>query len=274
TTIPAGGICAYFLGSIVLNFFDYRALFFISGSIGILAGAIWLINMTKMKQYLNAFHNFECNQNSSLPSESALPKQNFIKLIFTTGVVFAVFCVLFNGVLKDGITLWIPTLLTDVFFVSPSRASLISIVLPIVNLLGAFVANYLNKRFFKNELTTVAAMFFVSMLSVIGLYFLGSRSVIAAAVLISICTSAMLGANTMLLTFIPLNFSKIGRSASMTGFLDACSYLASAVASVTIGLITVSHGWSVTILTWAAVALCGLLIAVIGIPVWKKHREP
>ena len=164
-------------------------------------------------------------------------------------------------------------MLSDGFGVSPSVASLVITLLPIVNLAGAYVARFLDRRFFRNELTTVCFMFGLSFGAVFLLYLIGSLSVVLAAFLVAACTSSMLGANSMLLTFIPLSYSKIGRSSSITGFFDACSYLASAVSSPVIALVSENYGWDITVLSWCGVALAGALFAGIGIPLWKKGRE-
>jgi sugar phosphate permease len=96
---------------------------------------------------------------------------------------------------------------------------------------------------------------------------------IFAVVFLALTTAAMLGANNMFLTFIPLNFCKVGRASSVTGFLDACSYLASALSGVTIGVIADNYGWNTTVLVWAAVAVSGAVISLIGVSYWKKGKE-
>jgi OPA family glycerol-3-phosphate transporter-like MFS transporter len=93
-----------------------------------------------------------------------------------------------------------------------------------------------------------------------------------AVIMLALTTASMLGVNTMFLTFIPLNFSNVGRASSVTGFLDACSYLASAASGVTIGVITESYGWNTTVITWIAVAFLGALVSFLGINSWKKGR--
>ncbi|HOO25957.1 MAG TPA: MFS transporter, partial [Clostridiales bacterium] len=85
--------------------------------------------------------------------------------------------------------------------------------------------------------------------------------------------SSMLAVNSMLLTFIPFHFKKMGKAASITGFLNACSYFSSAVSSVTIGLIAEKSGWSVTILSWLLVAGLGALVSFAGRSAWAKGRS-
>ena len=277
STIPLGGIISYLLSSLVLGMSgSYRMLFTASGIIGIAVGALWIFGMNSLSGYFADVKPIIAAENGiASGSDTAIRKDNrsFFVLLATTGALLAMVCIFFNGVLKDGVTLWIPTLLSDGFVVSPSVASLVITLLPIVNLAGAYVARFLDRRFFRNELTTVCFMFGLSFVAVFLLYLIGSLSVVLAAFLVAACTSSMLGANSMLLTFIPLSYSKIGRSSSITGFFDACSYLASAVSSPVIALVSENYGWDITVLSWCGVALAGALFAGIGIPLWKKGRE-
>lgn len=277
STIPVGGIISYLLSSLILGTSgSYRMLFAVSGCIGIAVGALWVCGMNSIRAYLEEVQPLVAAENG-VASGSGTPTRKdtrpFFVLLAATGALLATVCVFFNGALKDGVTLWIPTLLSDGFGVSPSVASLVMTLLPIVNLAGAYVARYLDRRFFRNEMTTVCCMFGLSFVAVLLLYLAGSLSVLLAAFFVAVCTSSMLGANSMLLTFIPLSYSKVGRSSSVTGFFDACSYLASAGASPVIALVSEKYGWDITILSWCGVALAGALFAGVGIPLWKKGRE-
>ncbi|MDD4125881.1 MAG: MFS transporter [Eubacteriales bacterium] len=269
-TIPAGTLAAYGLGGLLLKTSSYKMLFFAAGGIGIIMSWVWFIGMNRLKDYLvYAKENYipACKKNTRESADS-----RFIPLLLSTGAIFAVGCILFNGVLKDGVTLWLPVYFNDFFGVSGSAASTILLILPVINLAGAITAVKLNTKIFRNELTTACAMFGISLAGIILLFVFGKYSVITAAVFVSLFTSAMLGANTMLLTFMPMRFASVGRASTLTGFLDACSYLASALSAVTIGLVAENYGWNVTVISWAAVAAAGLAVSAVGIPYWSRGR--
>lgn len=273
TCIPVGTVCAYLLCSLLLKFASWRMVFAVSGAGVLLCSAVWIVGMLSIRKYCRATAQENIRQREALKEKSATPssrKTGFFTLFITYGVIFTAIAILFNGILKDGITVWIPTFLEKSFGVKASFAAAVSIILPIVNLLGAYGANMLNRRVIKNEMATSGVMFAISLASILALYFVGHVSIVLSALLLALSTSSMLGANTMFLTFIPLSFGAFGRSASMTGFLDACSYIASAVSSLLIGITAVRFGWDVTVLIWAAVALCGGLICVAGTGKWKK----
>jgi sugar phosphate permease len=102
---------------------------------------------------------------------------------------------------------------------------------------------------------------------------IGKNNIFSAVGLVAVSTSTMLGVNNMILTVIPLKFAKVGRSASVTGFLNACSYLASAVSSLIFGLIAENYGWNNTVYSWCIIAVFGTVTAFIGINFWQKGKK-
>lgn len=271
-TIPAGSIVSYLISSASLRFLGWRWAFVICGGILLCYCAVWFAGITSIKPYISLVisQRTERRAASSSPEAGGVNRPSLLPLIAATGLVFAVVGILFNGILKDGVTQWVPTYVSDFFAVSPSTATAITMILPVINLTGAYAASYLNRKFFRNEMATCVSLFAVSIAALAMLFFFGKYSMVAAVVFIAMSTASMLGVNSMLLTFIPLHFGAVGRSSSVTGFLNACSYIASALSSVTIGFIAQNCGWNLTVISWIGVALFGTLACLAGVRFWAK----
>lgn len=277
STIPAGTIASYLTSALFLRVAGWRAVFLFSGAFLILSSAVWAAGMAGLRGAIAAASaQSEAARAERRQRAAAAGKKETLRGAFTlfigSGLVFAAFGILFNGILKDGVTMWVPAFLKEYFGVSPAFASMLSVALPVASVFGAYLSVGLNKRFFNNEFTTSAVMFLISGVSFILLMFLGVKSVYAAVLMIAASSTAMLGLNTMFLTFIPLYFKQLGKSATVTGFLNACSYAASSVSSVTIGVLAARGGWNATILSWAGIAAVGLLICVAGRKRWAQNR--
>lgn len=275
--IPAGTLLAYGISALLLKTAGWRAVFFVSGGILISASAIWFLGISSLRDYIRQIVPYKKQTEQTISAQqgsaSALHEGQTVSLfavIVKTGLLFAVAGILFNGILKDGVTQWVPVFLGESFGVNASVASAVTMLLPVINLSGPYIAVFLDKKLLKNEMAVSAVMFCISVLSVAALFFFGGRNIFISAALIAVCTSSMLGANSMFLTFMPFHFSGIGKSASVTGFLNACSYLASALSSVSIGYIAQTKGWDATILSWLMVAVLGLLVCVSGVRLWKR----
>lgn len=277
STIPAGTIASYLSSALILRLAGWRAVFLFSGGFLILASAVWAAGMAGLRKYIAAAcAQSEADRNARREQAAAAGRKetlrSALKLFVGSGLAFAAFGILFNGVLKDGVTLWVPAFLKEYFGVSPAFASVLSVALPVASVFGAYLSVGLNKRFFDNEFTTSAVMFLISAVSFTLLILLGVKNIYAAVLMIAASSTAMLGLNTMFLTFIPLYFKQLGKSATVTGFLNACSYAASSVSSVTIGVLAARGGWNATILSWVCIAAAGLLICVAGRKRWAENR--
>lgn len=269
-TIPVGTIVSYVVGGIFLDRLGYRAVFIVSGLIGAIFVLIWILGMHSLGDYFTSFKKESASGDAR--EADVISVCDLVRLVLSSGTAMAIICIFFNGILKDGVTLWLPTYLSETFALSDSTASWLMNIIPIINLAGAFVAVQINKRVTKNEFLTVSLMFAVSLVGILGLYFFGKYNVFFAVILMSLSTSSMLGANTMLLTFIPMFFAKVGRASALTGFLDAVSYLSSAISAAAIGLIAGALGWNTTVIVWAAVAFGGAFFSTIIFSRWKKGR--
>ena len=203
-----------------------------------------------------------------------------MKTLLCVGLLAAAGGILFNGMLKDGLDLWIPTALNERFISDSSTVSLICTILPLVNIFGAYAAKFVLHQTKIGELGTCAVMFGVSVLT-LGLFLLflrhangGAVQAIIATVLLACSSAAMLGANTMLLTFIPLHFGKVGRAAFITGILNSFSYAAAAVSGAVTGAISETFGWEGVFAGFLGAALLGVIVCFAGRkPLLKKTKE-
>ena len=186
---------------------------------------------------------------SKLFTEEKTEKKPGVRSIISAGLIFAAAGILFNGILKDGLDLWIPTVLRDRFISDASAVSLICTILPILNIFGAYAAKFVKDRFKLGELSVCGVMFMFSTIAlgiVTAFIYLSPTGIWAAAVvtvLLALSSASMLGANTILLTFIPLHYGKLGRASMVTGMLNCFSYTAAAASSMAAGGISDNFGW-------------------------------
>lgn len=282
-SLPVGSIASYLVCALFLQIGTWRSVFIACGVILALTSAVFFFGLSSLKPYISVKEAEKSERgvftDSSDNNEPKGKKINTVVLLFSCGLSFAIGGILFNGILKDGLDLWIPSYISEFFGVKESLTAVLTAILPIVNLLGVFAAKYINTRFTHNEIGTCAAMFLISAVSFLPLLAITHSAghslglAVIAALLLSVTTSAMLGANTMLLTFIPFHFAALGHSSSVTGFLNACSYAAASLSGVIFGAVSSSYGWYVTVGAFTLTALAGLIICLIGIKPWRNGAE-
>lgn len=286
-SIPIGTVFAYLIPALMLRVATWRMVFLVCGSTLLAAFILWVACHLRLKAYISMM-DAECRQRRSAEmqeaegstagstsahaSTSTTPAtyHSLPSVIVASGLLLVLLCLFCNGALKDAMTAWVPTFLVEQFHLSESSSALVSVIIPIVTVSGAYVSTWLNKRFLHNELYSSGVMFLASMLCILGVRFFGHLHPILCALFMAISISAMWGANTMFLTMLPYHFSRLGIVSSITGFLNCCAYFASAACSSLYGIAAEHVGWSQLVLIWLAIACLGILLCFISGRVWAK----
>jgi OPA family glycerol-3-phosphate transporter-like MFS transporter len=274
-TIPVGMTLSYSISALMLDIANWRAVFIACGSLLCIGGAIWLIGISGLKPYIDTMseRNAELIKPNIISDGDKTAKPSLtLKLFFGTGIVFIAIIALFNGSLKDAVLSWAPTYLQDTYNFTDSQASLVSTLLPLFSVAGPYIAIFIDKRFFKNEVTTSGVMFVAAALSLVAVVLLKGSMPIVAVALLAFAMCCMWAVNTMILTFVPYRFGKLGISSAVTGTLNCTAYIAASSCTILYGSMTESQNWSATVLVWMAFAIGGA-VACFGLAApWKKFR--
>ena len=128
-------------------------------------------------------------------------------------------------------------------------------------------------KIFKNETGTAAAgyaiafLFLVTMITGIG------SSVYGTVAVFAVVTSMMTAVNTVFISLLPIHFQKEGKVATVSGILNAVTYLGSAVASVLFGWTAEKAGWTGTEMVWCFCAATGMIVCLVVLKRWKNSRR-
>ncbi len=255
-TIPCGTIISFLITALCIYLSSWRTAFFVSGICVLLSAFIW-IKFTSAQ---------EITKNVS---QEDAPQSKIVKIPGMVALFsFVVILVMAQGVIKDGVTMWAPTYISEYFNMDSVVSILMTIVLPIVNLSGVIVASKMNLKI-KSVLKTVCIMFLFAFIILMLLYFFGHYSVVIAVLFLSASTACTLGINSMLLSVFPMFFSKYGKTSTVTGLLNCCAYVASAISSYGLGVVSIFFGWNSVILLCAIICAIAVLTALLVIKI--KH---
>lgn len=261
STMALGTLTSYLLSAVMLGLFGWRAAFFAAAAVMCIVAVIFEIRFRAVERYASEFGEPHEEEMAGNASEAVLP---FSKVLVSSGLCMVLIPVIVHGVLKDGVTSWVPTYIQEMFHTSSSLSILITTVLPVVNLTGAYAAHFMYEKFFhKQEIKTAVFFFLIATVALTGLWKFGDISVVLTVSLLAVITASMLAVNTLIVNLLPLHFVKYGRAATVSGFLNSMAYLGTAISTFTIGIMVEASGWNVTILSWllitaAAMAICFL----------------
>jgi OPA family glycerol-3-phosphate transporter-like MFS transporter len=266
TTVAAGTLSAYLLAATVIGLTNWRNVFLVSFIIVGSISFLWLIAIGQIEKAADEKGYYE--EVPVIENSTKFEPVNLWKLFLSIGMLPILFCIVIQGVLKDGVMTWVPTYISEIFKLGSVASILATTLLPVINLGGVYAANHLNTRYFKNEVKTSGACFAVASLSLILLLLFGRYHVIIAIVLLALTTTGMIGVNTMFISLMPLYFAGIGKVSTVTGILNSMAYAGSALSSYGIGYISQRYNWNITIFVWFFLAIIGVSICLIMKNTW------
>lgn len=180
------------------------------------------------------------------------------------------------GTLKDSVTQWIPTFLESEYDLGTSLSLALTMILPIINVTGAYFAKMINKKL-KNELTTSAVLFGIASAFLVVLMIFGNKNALLSLICMAGITNCMFAINVMLITMVPFHFSRFGRTGTVGGLLNAVAYIGCGLLNMGAGEILENNSsWNILFIMWLAVAVSAALITICSASRWKKfiNSEP
>jgi len=96
---------------------------------------------------------------------------------------------------------------------------------------------------------------------------------ILSVLLLAIMTGCMHGINLMLISRIPRYYDKFKKISTISGLLNAFTYVGSGLSTYLVAVLQESYGWHFTIVSWFVFAAAGGAACVAGIHLWHMFRR-
>ena len=272
SSVPIGTMAAYGLTALVIWLSGWRTMFVLAGAALIGTSLFWITGMKQVERYAA-----ESGKMAEMPSGetggSAKAAVNWKSLLIQSGFLFLMMALFVQGALKDGVTTWVPTYISETYGLSAILAITSTMVIPVFNLLGVYLASFANLHWFRNEVRTAGAFFVVSAAAILVLRLSSGRSMAVSFLMLALATTAMMAVNTMLIAVLPSYFGVIGRASSVSGLLNSSVYAGGAVSTYGIGALSVALGWNATIVIWFLMAAVSAVICFLTVRKWIAYRK-
>jgi len=255
-----------FLAPVTVHLSGWRPLFFLCGGAGVGIVFLWILGTRSLKGEGKA------KVSKAVDPAGETDSRVSMKTLALSGLFVFMIGIILQGMLKDGIDTWMPTYISEVFGLGNSVSILTSGILPVFSIFSVSVATVLYGKI-GNELKTAALLFGVAMgMSLVILPFF-STSVILTALLMAIVTGCMHGINLMLISRVPRAFKKYGKVSTVSGALNACSYLGSALSTYGFARFSELYGWYFIIISWAVISALGAVVCAVCVKRWGRFTR-
>lgn len=264
TAVAVGSLGSYVLSASMLSIGGWRYTFYSAAAVQVIAAIVWAIVFPLMIAHQDRYGVAEGSNTCVCSSENKEKKFSLKWLLCNSAILVITIPIFMQGMLRDGVTTWVPTFIAESFLTSPDFAVLFSTLLPLVNLIGPYSAHFMYRHVFKNEVITSGFFFLLSTLFLVGFIGFGRNSIGISIVLFALITTCMEAINVMFVSVLPLRYSAISKTATVSGFMNFITYVGASISTFGIGVMVDYYGWGGALKTWCMISLIGLLTCLLG----------
>lgn len=257
TSITAGYIISWsVLGQLLLDR-PHSLYFQIPAACAVLLMVVWLV-------IPRFFRGMDMQQVEMLPPRRIGETILFIR---RNNLYLLCFICMLHGLIKEGISFWLPLLLSDIIVLPAISPAVLLAIIPVANLMGMFLSKWLLQKRGLPPVFILLGAFSLMTLSCVMLIFVNGAFLIIALITLVSCFSY--ACNTILMAYIPMQFIKENMVASLVGIFDCASYMGAAFSAYILGKMMRISGLSLASRVWT---LAGSLAVAFSLILLMKTR--
>lgn len=251
-----GTIVIYLISPLILSRFEWKAVFYVSAACGCIMLVLWNVLLRRLLP---------------LPKRAADVSAVGEKSRFFSPLLAVIFlAVMLQGMLRDGVTTWMPSYIAETYHWDNAAAILTGCILPVFSVVCLWLASRLYIHKLRNPLSCAGVFFLGGLIAALGLYLFTGRNAAVCVVCAAVLTGCMHGVNLALICMIPPFYKNSGNVSTVSGILNACTYVGSAVSTYAIAVLSQGIGWNKTVLIWMLIALLGTLLCALCARPWQR----
>ena len=253
-----GTIAVYLISPLIISGFGWKAVFLFSAICGIVMLLVWQ----------------KCGTDVPIEPKKAMEKgTSSTGLLFSPLMICVMTAIIMQGMLRDGVTTWMPSYISETYNLSNVISILTGVILPIFSIICFYAASALYRKVLKNPMLCSGVIFGLGAVSALCLNLLSGTNAICSVLFSALLTGSMHGVNLILICMVPAYFKKYGNISTVSGVLNSCTYIGSAISTYGIALISERLGWGFTIMSWIVIATLGTLICLANVKAWDKRMS-
>lgn len=269
----AGTILVYLLAPVCIMWKGWRSVFLLCAGIALCFAFVWIRGIAAIERRMERPDPAGSGA-ERIPARSAGAIREKGEKLFTGRVCFLLgiimLAIVMQGILRDGITTWTPSYLSETFGLDSSLSILSGVMLPLFSIFCLEITSVLNRKAIRNEMLCAGAVFFAGACGALLLAVMPSFRMQVSIFLAALVTGCMYGVNVILVSMIPPYFKRGGHVSTVSGLLNSCTYVGSALSSYGIAWVVQQRGWNFVIWLWAAAALTGTALCLAGVRPWRR----
>lgn len=258
-----GTIILYLLSPLLISIAGWKSVFVFSAVCGLIMVFVW--------------NKFCCDIDAEYEKTAVSAVENSrgdgLRALFSPVVICIMLAIVLQGMLRDGVTTWMPSYISETYNMSSKIGILTGVVLPVFSIVCFRLAQKLYTSVFKNPLMCAGVIFGVGAAAALILSAFSAENAVLSVLLSAVLTGCMHGVNLILICMVPPFFKKYGSTSTVSGALNSCTYIGSASSTYGIAILSEAYDWHTTLFVWFLIALAGTALCLLNVRPWAKKWQ-
>ncbi len=264
-------VAIYLTAPLFIRLSGWKSLFVFCGAAALLYAFFWMKGIRKtLKDGSGPVKTVSGLSEKEKPADSSRTGLKTSELVLLLLILPAI---VMQGILRDGVTTWMPTYISETYHLKSTSSILTGALMPLFGMLCMEASAATNRKLIPNEMVCSLVWFLPALLGSVILLFLPASSPALSVLMSVLITGSMHGVNIILTGMLSPYFQKAGKVSFVSGLLNACTYVGSALSTFGFAKIAEVKGWNAVMPVWAAAAFAGVLFCLLVSGKWERFRK-
>lgn len=264
---PIGVLANYLLAALIGA--NWRLNFLVSAVGLAVITVLFEITMRTLSKDITEGELFDAETKEK---ERAASRTRFSSLALSSGLIFLLVLAFLRTGFDFATKSLTPTMIKQSYEnVTPVLATLLNVIVLVMNAVGTALAYVIYPRFIKNEASVLLLLFVLALPPCIVTLFVGSISYWLIVVMLALI-AMMMGAATLFTTsYIGARFNRFGYGATVAGLINCVSSLGIVSAFTLFPALSESRfGWRGVSVVWVILMLLAVALCSVILPLWRR----
>ena len=201
------------------------------------------------------------------PKKASLFTKAFI-LPFLLACVVATTC----SFIRDGVLTFLPTILIEDFGVDSSLSPALTMILPMISLLGAITVRKMQKKLHGNMFMEMLLFAVATLCIGLILIIYSARLALITLILFALMYLMLMAISNITTSVIPFACRNRGNVGGVSALLDSCCYLGSMISTYGLGYVATQYGWMRVMILIVIIAAISILICALAAHLARRDQ--
>ena len=254
SSCAAATIAIYLFSPLIISISGWKLVFYVTATIATAAALVWVILTAPLLKKV-----------SFVPAPVTEKKEKEVsanKAVWRL-LPIILLSIAMLGILRDGITTWMPTFISETFKVESTVSILTGVAIPATHMFIGLTTYKVLVAMKRDVFAAIGLYFAVTTGFLLLLYFSGTNSMLISTLFIAIASGGLHGINSLQTYYLPELLGGTAKISFYAGLINSATYVGSALSTYLFAVISEMHGWNATIISWVLFAAGGLVLTMI-----------